>query len=807
MATRTKKAISFSIFHNGKATKVAEISLAKNQPDFERLAMEWRYRISQRSRWSTNIEFLSRVERLARETIRTLGLKDVSQLKLLGNPYSGDPDLEYLHSLIEVSIPWTSESGFWWARVMPWEFLISAATKSYRGGQKKTVVRRLLIPGETRSRKPAVLRRFAVVEASPGVFRQHYDFTEERELVRQALGTLEEKNPHSKFGADPGLQQLKSWVKKERPDLIHFTGIDGRLGAELLSRPVPEKDGLYLSDQNRGLAFIDSGTLARSLFSDSYQPQLTSFNLWHSGARMAPLAVAHGSRAAIGFDDTFDDNVAERFFAQFYRHYGLSSWSLGKAFHEAFRAISPLSKKTRGSGIVLWTRESLLAVPSDSQKKGMASKGKTGVPANPDRHRARDLVSVQAIPKSRLNYADLHNGGSLFEKLRLAFIREAESEEKAIDGDYERIIAVKDVDVEVTLSAGGEEFPYRTTLDLTLDDDVVDIADKQLAGTANHGNGGIHVPLTSGLMRSVDECILASVHVVIRWHSQVVFNQTSPVQLAPVDEWQFEDNQIIWMSSFIHPRDRAVTQIVDSAQRYLACLADDCNAGFSGYQAYDPDAENPWRGVDLQVQALWTALALDYGLSYINPPPSYSENAQRLRTPSAIIEQRRGTCVDLALLMAACLEWVEIYPVIFNLQDHAFPGYWRNPEAYEKFQSSTGALDQPQEISEFAGSGQQYGWYSVDSAYKEIREYVIPARRQRDSDSKYESRSDLIPMETVFLTQRAGFSSAVAEGRGYFSALTSSDFHSMIDVVRSRSRVTPIPFSTIHSKGGAISGD
>ncbi len=60
-------------------------------------------------------------------------------------------------------------------------------------------------------------------------------------------------------------------------------------------------------------------------------------------------------------------------------------------------------------------------------------------------------------------------------------------------------------------------------------------------------------------------------------------------------------------------------------------------------------------GVDKQVQAIWTAISLDYGLGYINPPPSYSENSQRLRTPWRVLHERRGTCVDLALLMAACL--------------------------------------------------------------------------------------------------------------------------------------------------------
>ena len=163
-------------------------------------------------------------------------------------------------------------------------------------------------------------------------------------------------------------------------------------------------------------------------------------------------------------------------------------------------------------------------------------------------------------------------------------------------------------------------------------------------------------------------------------------------------------------------------------------MADDYSAGFSGYQAYDDSLDNPWRGVDLQVQAIWTAISLDYGLSYINPPPSYSENAQRLRTPSRILDERRGTCVDLALLMAACLEWVEIYPVIFNLNDHAFPGYWRSSGDYVEFQSN------PQIIHDDANSQDSssdqlrnrnfWPWSSLRSAYPEIRSHVLDRKHR-----------------------------------------------------------------------------
>jgi len=151
------------------------------------------------------------------------------------------------------------------------------------------------------------------------------------------------------------------------------------------------------------------------------------------------------------------------------------------------------------------------------------------------------------------------------------------------------------------------------------------------------------------------------------------------VLLLPVNHWIFNvDDGDKWLASFVLPSDPAVAKVIDSAQRYVMALRDSSGASFDCYQSSKEE-------VDLQVRALWSALAFDQGLSYINPPPGATDKAQRLRTPSDVIDGRRGTCIDLALLLAACLEQVGIYPVIFLLWDHAFPGYWRDEKNYKDF--------------------------------------------------------------------------------------------------------------------------
>jgi len=81
-----------------------------------------------------------------------------------------------------------------------------------------------------------------------------------------------------------------------------------------------------------------------------------------------------------------------------------------------------------------------------------------------------------------------------------------------------------------------------------------------------------------------------------------------------------------------------------------------------------------WMGeaaVDRQVQVIWHALVQRHLLSCINPLPSDGNSTQHVHTPSQVMGERRGTCIHLALLLASCLESVDIDPVLFLLTGHA----------------------------------------------------------------------------------------------------------------------------------------
>ena len=63
----------------------------------------------------------------------------------------------------------------------------------------------------------------------------------------------------------------------------------------------------------------------------------------------------------------------------------------------------------------------------------------------------------------------------------------------------------------------------------------------------------------------------------------------------------------------------------------------------------------------------------------------------KVRSPGTLLKSKLGTCLDLALLFAACAEQAGLNPVIGLSEGHAFCGVW-----LVKDQFSTGVVDKSQ---------------------------------------------------------------------------------------------------------------
>jgi hypothetical protein len=223
------------------------------------------------------------------------------------------------------------------------------------------------------------------------------------------------------------------------------------------------------------------------------------------------------------------------------------------------------------------------------------------------------------------------------------------------------------------------------------------------------------------------------------------------------------------------PNDPAIKRVTRSAKKYLQALTDDPMAGFDGYQRItSKDCDS----VHKQVQAVWNALLHEFKTGYINPPPSFENQSQRIRTPSQVLAEERGTCIDLALLLAACLEYIDIYPALFLLSGHAFMGYFTSATIHDEFGKLFQSYFEIPIPWKSRGGMPPQPWILEKDARRDVLDIV--------------RAGGLVPLETTFLCNERGFFDAAQQGR---KNLTDSNrFESVFDVKRARQHhVVPLP--------------
>jgi hypothetical protein len=725
-------------------------------PNIAREALVQGYKVRNRRRWTAEDEA---------DPLRDSSIRDFL-----------DPDqLEQIAKagIVEVSVPWSDGQGKAWgwpARVMPWEFVLSRATRPYRD-RPLTVIRRLDLGVPPRPAR-ALLGSVLLVESAPGALNEMYDLKEETRLVRGSLGLAKKDEARVHVLSQPDERRLREAASEFAPTLIHWAGFDVHQAAALMRQPdrvdpstgdrrrdPSTQDGVVICGPDRERVHLTTEDFPKLLVSRSQPPTLVSLNIYNSAARIAPRLVVAGARHAVGFQDTIDDRLAEHLFATFYRALSDNAADVLGAFRTALEVVRDTPKSMSGAGVVLWSAESLVtAATSATIDRDRPTSTRFAVAG---RRPARDLVEVICEPRDEMNYSLLHNGRSPFDRFQIL--------RRDVSGP------IADITAQVTMYVGEQSFPFVKTLTIAQGETLADLTDE------------VVVPLTSALMRTQSEKIRSVLAVEVFIGNKVVHRETYPMALAPVDQWSDTDEDRLWLPSFVLPRDPSIAALVQLARNYLIAIEDDPSAGFDGYQSVTETGspEERYKSVDDQVRAIWCALQLEKRLLYINPPPSYAtpggdDAPQRLRMPSEILEGGHGTCIDLALLLCACLEYIDIWPVVFLLEGHAFPGYWRSDALHDGFQRFVN-LDEVQgvQLRTGAASDRLEASYTLPKgAYLELKSIV--------------DQGKLVPLEAVWLTNGSSFADAKSEGAE--NLRSPSEFQSCVDIHRARDEgIAPLP--------------
>jgi very-short-patch-repair endonuclease len=177
----------------------------------------------------------------------------------------------------------------------------------------------------------------------------------------------------------------------------------------------------------------------------------------------------------------------------------------------------------------------------------------------------------------------------------------------------------------------------------------------------------LDLKLSPNFLSGLNEKIAGWLKAEILDDTTAVCSQTEPISLLARNEWCGLASLPEILAAFILPNDLAVMTVLSRAAELLQEHTG--RSAFNGYQ--DKSRKRAWE----QVAAIYKAVS-ELGIRYIVAPASFENTGQKVRSPSDILSQRFGNCLDLSLLFSACCEQVGLHPVVLMHDGHAYAGTW-----------------------------------------------------------------------------------------------------------------------------------
>ena len=255
-----------------------------------------------------------------------------------------------------------------------------------------------------------------------------------------------------------------------------------------------------------------------------------------------------------------------------------------------------------------------------------------------------DKVKVQCDYLPLINFAIQQNGASIIHQLSIENTTPA---------------PLKDIQVQITTEPTfGNAAP---------------IAVAQIPPNESICLSSFNLTLSANYFTQLTERLSGNLKIEITSEAESIFCQTYPIDILAYDQWGGLNVLPEMLAAFITPNHTAIVPIIKRAASILGQWTD--NPSLDEYQSRTPDR------VRKQMAAIYTAIT-EQQIIYSTIPASFEEYGQRVRLADSVMAQKLGTCLDMALLYASCLEAIGLNALIIITQGHAFAGAWLVPETF-----------------------------------------------------------------------------------------------------------------------------
>lgn len=178
-----------------------------------------------------------------------------------------------------------------------------------------------------------------------------------------------------------------------------------------------------------------------------------------------------------------------------------------------------------------------------------------------------------------------------------------------------------------------------------------------------------NLPLTANgeFLAGLTERICGVLYITLMDGSAILAQQTQELAALAFDEWHGTAFFPELLAAFVTPNHPEIAKLCATAAELLGKWTGD--PSLNAYQTQDPNR------VLNQAAALYGAMQAQ-NIIYSVPPASFETIGQRVRLCDTVMQQKMGTCLDLTLLYAACLEAIGLNPLLLLQKGHIFAGVW-----------------------------------------------------------------------------------------------------------------------------------
>ncbi|WP_373809503.1 DUF4011 domain-containing protein [Porphyromonas loveana] len=184
---------------------------------------------------------------------------------------------------------------------------------------------------------------------------------------------------------------------------------------------------------------------------------------------------------------------------------------------------------------------------------------------------------------------------------------------------------------------------------------------------------GMELKVDAAELIALTEGIDTAFTCTITIGDEEAYRQEYEIHLMAYDQWTGAQILPEMLAAFVTPNHPIISRVLVKAAKFMEKWTG--SNSLSGYQSQDASI------VRWQVAAIFEALRSE-GIVYNNPPASFEKAGQRIRLVDKVLNEKLGTCLDLTLLFASCIENIGLCPLLVLFEGHIFLGVWQDEVFY-----------------------------------------------------------------------------------------------------------------------------